>query len=68
METAVVATLRHFQGGEHVLRGIHGARVLQDVCDRWNRERRPCPEPLTPCAADKLTQSSRRKFLTNFTP
>ena len=60
-ETALVATLCHYLGGEHSLRGEHGLRILKAACDRWNRERRESPPPTT-CAADRLTEAARTNF------
>jgi hypothetical protein len=63
-EPKVVATLSYVMGGEIALRGEHGARVLTEVCDRWNAEARESPGTVTRCAADYLSEAARSKYLT----
>ncbi|MFZ9960094.1 MAG: hypothetical protein ACO3GP_06850 [Candidatus Limnocylindrus sp.] len=63
-EPKVVATLSYVMGGEISLRGEHGARVLAEVCNRWNAEARESPGTVTSCAADYQNEAGRRKYLT----
>lgn len=63
-EPRVITKLSYLLGGEISLRGEHGARVLTEVCDRWNSEARESPGTVTRCAGDYSSEAARSKYLT----